>query len=165
MARGDIPLPKFRRTQQVVGVAAANNYLSITNPVGSGVVLLLQGVRLRCSATTAVSGQPAMFLYRASAVSGGTTVTNSTGVAKFRTSQADSKMVLRTGNPTATLGAPLLSVQSIESVGAGSSSATEFPDSVDGFSLEEDESIVLRAATGAVGQRWGVGIMWAEVNV
>lgn len=155
--------PRYRFTMTASGVVAANNFLTITNPAASGLKFVLLGLRVRCNAVGAVSAMPPMILSRASAVSGGSLVTNSTGVAHFRTAGPESAAEVRTGNPTATAGQPVLSASSIESTGAGTAAASDFSDIADDdFELLEGESVLFRTASGDVDQRWLIGISWKE---
>lgn len=157
--------PEYRYSTVASGVAAANNFLTITNPVSSGVWFELKTVRVRSNAVGAVSGAPPMTLSRASAVSGGTLVTNSTGVTKFITTFPDSAMQIRTGNPTATAGTVFCQFLSIESTGAGSAAGTELNIDVANFILMEGESLLFATATGDTDQRWLLSMTWKEIGV
>lgn len=159
--------PIYAYSQQFTGVVAANTYFSVTNPPASGKAVLTLVFIATSTSVGAVSGAAPIIMYRASGVSGGTLQDNSTEVAKFVTTTPESIIQLRTSNPTATLGTRILSVQSIESTGTGSSSAATFqvPSGGPGAILLPGESILLRTANGDIDQRWNLNLLWQERDV
>lgn len=151
---------------EIAGVAAANNYMSLTNPVGSGKTLVFAGAFISSfivgdtgATVTSMRG------YRATAVSGGT-LQAASSIGKFQTSQPNPVGEIRVGNPTATLGTALFN--SPPYIGAAKSSSpfvhqVPIPPQGGLFTLMPGESLVLRADVGDVDTRWNLSLAWGEV--
>jgi len=156
--------PLYAYTQQFPGVVAANSFFAVTNPESSGAVVVTLAFIATCASVGAVSGAAAMVMHRASGVSGGTLADNDTEIARFVTTVPASVVELRTSNPAATLGARILSIQSVESTGSGSSAAASFqvPSGGPGAVLLPGESLVLRTENGDTDQRWNLNLLWQE---
>ena len=159
--------PLYAYSEQFSGVAAANVFFALTNPSASGRAILTLAFIAQSSATGSVTDAAAIRMRRATAVSGGTLLSNATAVAKFITTAPDSVVEVRTSNPTVTLGTTILSVQSIESIGTGSSSSAVFqtPTGGPGAILLPGESLVLRTASGDTDQRWNLNLLWSEAGI
>lgn len=151
---------------EVAGVVAANNFMTLTNPVGSGRTLLFAGAFI----SSYIVGDTAATItsmrgYRASAVSGGTLQAAST-VGKFRTSASDPIGQIRTGGVTATLGTALFNSPPFIGAAKGSSPFVHqvpVPAAGGPFTLMEGESLVMRTEAGDVDTRWNLSLAWAEV--
>lgn len=146
------------------GVVAANNFLSLFNPVGSGrnvVVFFAQTIPWATAATTA---DASMNVFRTTAASAGTLTTAST-IGRFITTDGSPVAEVRTGNPTVTTtGQALLGTPpAITSAGSGTSGGS-VSNSTPGasFLLVPGEGIVWRTTLGDVDQRWNLQIIWAE---
>lgn len=154
--------PTYRYTAAFNGVAAANNFLTIANPSASAIKVCFDRIHVRSNAAGEATGQPPMIISLASSISGGSLVTNSTGVARLRSAFPTAQAQIRTTNPTATAGAPVYTIRSVESSGAGTGPGVEFDGLHPFFCLEPGEGIVFRTASGDTDQRWVIGIMWQE---
>lgn len=150
-----------------VGVVAANNFMTLFNPVGSGRVAIIGGFFISsCSVGQATATEP-LRGWRISAASAGTLATNSTDVVKFNTSYRDSNMELRSANPTVTLGVPFFNSPPPIGTGAGTAfvHSVEAPPGAGTFSVKPGEGVVVRTASGDVDQHFNMTIAWAEVSI
>lgn len=151
---------------ELAGVVAANNFMTLTNPVGSGKIIVFAGAFISSfivgdtgATITSMRG------YRASAVSGGTLAAQNT-IGKFQTSQPDPVGQIRSGTVTATLGNALFN--SPPFIGAAKSSVpfvhqVPIPPQGGLFTLVEGESMVLRTEVGDVDTRWNLSLAWGEI--
>lgn len=147
------------------GTVAANAFVSIFNPVGSGKNLVFYRSVVLPYAADVTSVADSMDIFRITAASGGTLVAAS-AVPKFVTSQANTVAQVRTGNPTVTisgstlLGTPpeLTTSKSGSTGGTGSNIPTGA-----GFVCAPGEGLVAYTATGEVNQRWNIQFVWAEL--
>jgi hypothetical protein len=158
------PSPTFVFSRaELAGVVAANNYLTLYNPVGSGKSLILGGVFLSTYAVGDIAvGALSMRGYRlASAPSGGTLEAIST-YGKFITASAASIAEVRTGTVTATPANALFnSPPFIASVKSSSPFVHMVP--VPGlFTMVPGEGLIIRSEAGDVDQRWNISVAWAE---
>jgi hypothetical protein len=150
----------------LAGVVAANNFISLFNPSTSGKALylgtLIWGKYVATTATTAAS----MVLYQITAASGGTD--SSSSIAKLNTSYPAASAVVRTANPTVTLGAALLAQApplSGGSFNAAPSTPVKALGPADSLLMLPGEGVVFRTASGDVNQRWNVTFAWSEVTL
>src|SRR3972149_3275411 len=95
------------------GVVAAENHMALTNPVGSGKLILLGGVFISQVTVGATSAPDPMRGYLGSAVSGGT-LQNASAIAKVKSTYSDPVGQIRTGGVVATLGAAWFNSRSEE---------------------------------------------------
>lgn len=148
---------------EITGVAAATNYLSIFNPVGSGKTVIFAGAFISCVTAGGSSITAPMRGYRATAISGGVLQADSAS-AKFISANPDPVAEIRTGNPAATLdGALFNSPPPLSSTQGGTPvHAVPVPGGTGPFTLVEGEGIVLRQTTGDTDLRWNLSIVWAE---
>ncbi len=148
---------------EITGVAAATNYLSIFNPVGSGKTVIFAGAFISCVTAGGSSVTSPMRGYRATLVSGGTLQADSAS-AKFITTMPDPVAEIRTNNPTATLdGALFTSPPPLSATQGGTPvHAVPVPGGTGPFTLAEGEGIVLRQTVGDTDLRWNLSIVWAE---
>lgn len=147
------------------GVVAANNFLALTNPVGSGKVLAISGVFISSVvvADIAATVDP-MRGWLATSVSGGNLESAST-IAKAHSMMPSSAGQIRTANPSATLGASWFNSPPI--LGASKTSSPfvhQVPSILPAgpLMLLAGESTVLRTESGDVDQRWNLSIAWTE---
>ena len=101
---------------QVPGVVAATNHLALTNPAGSGKVIILGGVFISQVTNGETAAAQPMRGYRATEVSGGT-LENVSGIAKAVSTLPDPVGQIRTGNVTATLGAAWFNSPALRATG------------------------------------------------
>lgn len=150
----------------VPGVVAANNYISIQNPVASGRNIFLTGAFVSYYLVAdAAASVTSMRAWRATSVSGGTLATNAE-IGKLVTTYSDPVAQLRHGTVTATLGAGAFI--SPPAIGAAKGSAPSvhqinIPPGSGGFLLAQGEGMVFRTEVGDVDQRWNLGFTWIEV--
>lgn len=152
--------------RNTLGVAAANNFLSVFNPVGSGKNIVVAQFICFPYATAATTPTDNMEVWRTSTATVGTLLA-AANVGKFDTTQANSIAEVRTGNPTVTLTGtvPILAIPPAVTSSAGGASSTinVIPPSGSLFICRPGEGIVARTPAGAVGQVWSLGFSWAEI--
>ncbi len=162
-----IPAGTQLYTTQIVdapGVVAANNFLSIFNPLGSGKVFTFYQFVAFPYAGGATSATASMAVFRTTAASGGT-LRPAADVGKFVTSQTNSVSEVRTGNPTTTnANVPILSVPpAITAAAAGVSAVASItPPTGASFICLPGEGVVARTAAGDTDQFWDLGFVWSE---
>lgn len=152
---------------EVPGVVAAHNHLVLTNPVGSGRLIIVGGVFISQTTAGAVAGVAPMRGYLASGVSGGT-LQDVTAIAKARSTLPDPVGQVRVDGVTATLGAAWFNSPPLLSTGAaGQPFVHSVPAAIPGgdpIQLRPGESTALRTASGDTDQRWNLSIAWMEAS-
>ena len=152
---------------QHAGTVAAHNHLSLTNPLGSGKLILLGGVALSQITAGAVAIADPLRGWLASDVSGGTLQALS-AIVKVRSALPDPVGEIRTEGMTATLGAAWFNSPPLLSTGAASGAFVhQVPASLPGggtITLAPGESTILRTESGDTDQRWNLSIVWLEVD-
>lgn len=145
----------------VTGVVAANNYLSLFNPIGSGKTIVIYRATITPWTTAASNTFVSMQALRVTAASGGSLQTPN----KFMSSQAASIAEVRTSNPTVTTtGNTIFSAAPPLSAGAQGATAqlvTEIPSGAT-FVLAPGEGIVAQTSSGNTGQKWNFSLTWLE---
>lgn len=148
----------------IAGTVAANNFMTLFNPAGSGKFVALGGIFFSSygmGTTTAV--EPARG-FRISTATGGT-VANVSEIAKYDTTYPNPTGEIRYNNPAVTLGAQFLN--SPPPLGTGGI-GTQFVDKIEppptagGFILRPGEGAVLRTNAGDIDQLWNLSIVWGE---
>lgn len=161
-------LPYSTMVFEAPGVVAANNFLSVFNPSGSGKLITVLLYRVYPYANGATTATNSMAAWRVSAASGGTLRNNATDVAKFDTAEPNSIAEVRVNNPTVTLVGtnPVSAIPPAVTTGAGSgaSAAVEPPGGAT-FRIRPGEGVVARTAAGNVNQIWTVTISWYETDL
>ena len=150
---------------EIAGVVAANNFMALTNPTGSGKLILIAGVFISSTTVGAVATTSPLRGFIATGVSGGTLEPAST-IAKIRSSMPNPVAEVRTDNPTATLGAAWFNSPSLQATGASTSSFIhQVPATIAAgtLTLLPGESTVLRTEAGDVDTRWNISIAWSEL--
>lgn len=149
------------------GVVAANNFLSVFNPVGSGKNYTVLLFRVYPYAGGAATTTNSMAAWRISSATGGTLRNNATDTSKFDTQQPNSTAEVRVGNPTVTLvgSQPVAAIPpAITAAAAGIGSATSVePPSGTLFRIRPGEGVVVRTAGGDVDQMWTLSLTWYEL--
>lgn len=147
-----------------LGVVAANNFLSVFNPIGSGKTLVFYQFTCFPWATAATSATVSMLVFRTTAASAGTLVA-AANVGKFSTASPNSVAEVRTGNPTTTNATvPILAIPpavTAAPTGIGSV-ASIVPPTGASFVCAPGEGVVARTTAGAIGQLWDMGFTWSE---
>jgi len=152
--------------EEVPGVLAANNFVALTNPSGSGKTILIAGVFI--SSVTVGDIDPAsmsMRGYLATGVSGGT-LQGAATIAKIRSTMPNSVGEIRVSNPAATLGAAWFNSPPILSTTKGTAPFVhQIPAAIPAgaLTLLPGESTVLRTNAGDVDQHWNMSIAWSEI--
>jgi hypothetical protein len=149
------------------GVAAAENHLALTNPVGSGRVITLNGVFISQANVAAVSAASPLRGYLAGSVSGGTLQSAST-IGKVRSNMPDPVGQIRVTGVTATLGAAWFNSPPLFSTGAASATFVhQVPATVPSGSITllPGESTVIRSESGDTDQRVNISIAWNETLI
>ncbi len=150
----------------VPGVVAANNFVSLFNPVGSGKTVSVGAAYISSFAITASLTPAPMNGFRTTAASGGTLQTNSTAIAEFQSTMPTSICELRTGNPTVTLGPQIFNAAPVEATNSGASTLQNIaaaPAVFPPFTLVPGEGIVIRSLSGLVATLWNISLVWAEL--
>lgn len=151
------------------GTVAAHNHLALTNPTGSGKLILLGGVFISQVTAGLVGLVDPMRGWLATGVADGT-VEAASAIGKFRSTLDNPTGVIRTDAVaiTATLGAPWFNSPPLLSTGAVSGNFVhQIPASLPGggsLTLRPGESTVLRTESGDTDQRWNLSIAWLEVG-
>lgn len=150
---------------EIAGVVAANNFIALTNPTGSGKVILVAGVFISSITTGAVAGVSPLRGHLASGVSGGT-LEATADIAKLRSTMPTPVGQIRTDNPTATIGAAWFNSPALQATGASTSNFIhQIPAAIPSGSLTllPGESTVLRTESGDTDTRWNISIAWSEI--
>lgn len=150
---------------EIAGVVAANNFMALTNPTGSGKLILIAGVFISSTTVGAVATTSPLRGFIATGVSGGT-LEPANAIAKIRSSMSNPVAEVRTDNPAATLGAAWFNSPSLQATGASTSSFIhQVPATIAAgtLTLLPGESTVLRTEAGDVDTRWNISIAWSEI--
>lgn len=149
------------------GVAAANNFISLFNPSGSGRIVSLAGIFISSYSVGQATATEPLRGWRISAASGGTLATNSTDVTKFLTTSRDPIPEIRISNPTVTLLAPFFNSPPPIGTGAGTAfvHSVEAPPGAGPFTLLPGQGVVVRTASGDVDQTFNISLAWGELNL
>lgn len=149
----------------IAGVVAANNFLALTNPTGSGRTILIAGTFISSVTTGAVAITAPLRGYLATGVSGGTLQASST-IGKVRSTMPTPVGQIRIGNPAATLGAAWFNSPTLQATGSSTSSFIhQVPATIPAGSITllPGESTVLRTEVGSVNTLWNMSIAWSEL--
>lgn len=147
------------------GVVAANTFLTVFNPVGSGKTVSFSAAFISTAAGAASGATAPMRGYRIASAPTGGTVQGAATIAKFNNSYANTVVEVRTANPTVTLGPALWNTPSAVTTGAGGGQFVHEVDTPAGsppFVLAPGEGIAINTAAGDTDQVWNLTIVWAE---
>lgn len=153
----------FHTIIDVPGVVAANNFMSVFNPSGSGKTMAFFSVTVNSYAIGVSATATSLVVDRITAASGGTQVTAS-NINRLLTSWSNPVTELRTGNPAATKTGPtLFSWPPPLAAGAGGeATAYSTPPPGQGFICAPGQGIVFSTAAGNTNQVWSINVNWAE---
>lgn len=145
------------------GVAAANNFMSLLNPSGSGKTVAFFAITVNSFAQGASATASSLVVDRITAASGGTQVTAS-NINRLLTSWANPVAEVRTGNPTVTkTGLTLFSWPPPLATGVGAgATAYSAPPSGQSFICTPGQGIVFSTPAGNTNQVWSINMNWAE---
>lgn len=150
------------------GTVGAHNHLALTNPVGSGKLVIVGGVFISSVIVgdIPITADP-MRGYLATGVSGGTLEPVSS-IGKVRSTLTNPVAQIRTEGVAATLGAAWFNSPPLIGAAKGSSPFVhQVPAAIPGsdpITLFPGESTVLRTESGDVDQRWNLSIAWIEAG-
>jgi hypothetical protein len=148
----------------VPGVAAANTFVSIYNPIGSGKTISIAGLFISCSATGAQSVTDPLRGYRITAAPTGGTVQAASAINKLVTASAATIADVRIGNPTVVLGTPFFNSPAFTTGSSGTGQVHQVTTTPGvPFTLVPGEGMALNTATGATNERWNISISWGEM--
>jgi hypothetical protein len=149
--------------EDVPGVVAANNFVSLFNASGSGRILVFAGAFVSSTAAGGTTVTAPMRGYRVTTATGGTLQAASAS-GKFITTYPNPTGEVRLGS-TVTLGAALFNSPPVISATVGSTPVHSVPVIAGAglFTFAEGEGLVLRTTSGDVDQRWNFSIVWGEI--
>lgn len=150
---------------ELPGVVAANNFIALTNPVGSGKIVVVAGVFVSSITVGAVISASPLRGHLATEVSGGT-LESAASIAKIRSTMPTPVAQVRTDNPSATLGAAWFNSPALQATGASAATFIhQIPSTIPAGSLTllPGEGTVLRTESGDVDTRWNMSIAWSEI--
>lgn len=165
----NVPNPNTTNTyvfsqDEVPGVVAATNYMTVFNPVGSGKIMIFGAVFISCSTAGASTVTAPMRGFRITAASAGT-LQAASATSKFANTMPDPTAEVRIGTVTATLGAAMFNVppplSATSGVAAPHGVLNPYP--AQAFIFAPGEGIALRQTTGDTDLRWNLSFVWAEV--
>lgn len=148
----------------IPGVVAANNFISLFNPVGSGKTVSFGSAFISSTAAGSSAETEPLRGFRITTATAGTLQATS-ATAKFITTDADPIAEVRIANPTVTLGAAIFNSPPVISATVGSTNVhvIPVPGGLAPFTMAPGEGVVLRTSAGDVDQRWNLSIVWAEI--
>lgn len=153
----------YYSAQDMPGVVAANNFLSLFNPLGSGVnLVVIGGVVGTYLVTGATNVRVSLQIARITTATLGV-LAGAASIVKGITAYANPAAQVRTGNPTVTLGAVLSSVPPPVSPNTSVRTTLQVPDAASPLLLVPGEGIVAHTSAGDTDQTWNVQIQWAEM--
>lgn len=161
-------LPPGARVYQVALVdepntAAAKNFLSHFNPVGSGKTHAPLGFVMDSHCTAATNVNDSMTIFRTTAASGGTQYAANT-LTRFVPSDPDPTAEIRVSNPTVTTtGRVLIGIGPAIFPGGGGTQPSFVTPAGGAFPIiPAGQGIVFGTATGDTDQRWNIQYTWME---
>lgn len=147
------------------GTVAAHNHVSLTNPTGSGKVIVIGGVFISQTTTGAVSVADPLRGYLCTNVSGGT-LEAASAIGKIRSTMPNPVGQIRTEGMSATLGAAWFNSPTLQATGASTANFIhQVPATLASGSLTllPGESTVLRTESGSTSTLWNLSIAWSEI--
>lgn len=144
------------------GVVAANNFLSLFNPVASGKSLVPLGFIIDCHDVAATNIGSSMTIFRTSAASVGTLFAANT-VTRFVPSDPDPVAEVRVANPTVTTtGRVLIGIPPAINPGGGGTNSTFVTPAGSFPIIPAGTGIVFGTASGDTDQLWNLQLTWIE---
>jgi hypothetical protein len=139
------------------------NFITMENPAASGKILTLGAFFISYMATVASPAYP-MRGYRTTSVPTGGTLHTASQICRLDTALPDSVAVIRSGDPSASLGPAFFNspVGTVKDTVSGVHDV-DAPAGFNPFVVRPGEAVVLRQDIGAVGHLWNVSILWREV--
>lgn len=149
----------------VLGSVAAQTFMTLFNPIGSGKALIVGAAFVSTAAAAGTPVTTPMRIHRISAAPTGGVLAGVSSIFKFNTSNPNAVAELRSGNPSVVLGAPASNTPPPVTTGAGGGQFVHEIDPPPGTSviLQEGEGLALHTSLGDAAQRWNISLAWAEV--
>lgn len=146
--------------------AAAKNFLTLYNPSTSGKAMTVGAFFLSYMTTVPAPLYP-MRGFRVTGEPTGGTLHAESEICRFDNQRFAPAAVIRSNNPSATLGPALFNVAPGLQQGQNQSSLVEQVDAPQGFNpfvLYPGEGVVIRQGAGSVGHLWNMSILWRELR-
>jgi hypothetical protein len=149
----------------VAGTAAAQTFITLFNPVGSGKTVIVGGMFISTVAAAGTSATAPTRIHRISAAPTGGVVAVAANIFKFSTANPDAVSEIRTGNPTVVLQAPASNTPPPVTTGAGGGQFVHEVDPPTGTTvlLAPGEGVAVHNSAGDTAQRWNISLAWAEI--
>lgn len=149
----------------VAGTVASNTFMTLFNPVGSGKTIVVGGMFISTVAAAGTSATQPTRIHRISAAPTGGVLVNNADIFKFNTANPTNVAVLRTGNPTVTLGQAASNTPPPVTIGAGGGQFVHEVDPPTGTTvlLAPGEGVAINNSAGDTAQRWNISLAWAEI--
>jgi hypothetical protein len=149
--------------QDMPGVVAANNFLSLFNPLASGVnVVIIGGVVGNYLITGATNARFSLQIARVTTAAGGV-LQGAATIAKGVTAYPAAMAEVRLSNPAVTLGPVLTAVPPPVSPNFAFRTVLSVAEAAAPLLLVPGEGVVARTAGGDTDQTWNVQVQWAEM--
>lgn len=157
----------FHTVADAPGVVAANTFMSVLNPVGSGKLVVFFQAEIKSYSVGASLAASSIHAHRISAASGGTQIA-AANVSRFVTTWANPVAEVRVGNPTITQVGLVLNawpppIAPTEATFGGGFSTSTPPGA--GFVCLPGEGLAFFTNSGDVDQRWNITPIWAEQDI
>lgn len=150
--------------QRQDSLVAGKNFITLFNPSTSGKTMAVGSVFLSHVATVAGTSYP-MRGYRTSVEPTGGTLHAESEICRFDSQRFAPAAVIRSGNPTVTLGAAFFNAPSqVVKDTIGPIEQIDAPAGFNPFLLYPGEGFVARQDVGAVGVLWNLSIVWRELR-
>lgn len=149
----------------VPGTVAAQTFITLFNPVGSGKNVIVGGMFISTVAAAGTSATQPTRIHRISAAPTGGAVVPASDIFKFNTANPDPTAVLRINNPSVVLLAPASNTPPPVTTGAGGGQFVHEVDPPTGTTvlLAPGEGVAVHNSAGDTAQRWNISLAWAEV--
>jgi len=149
----------------VPGVVAANTFITLTNPAGSGRTLFMVAAFVSGVSDAASASTVPMRLYRLVGLPTGGTAFPAANVFKLKTTDPTPFATVLTGNPTVTLGPAGSNTPPPVTTGAGGANFIHeiVPPPPSLLQLNAGESVAFHTTAGTTAQKWNISITWAEI--
>lgn len=145
------------------GVVAANTFMSLFNPIGSGkTVTLFGGTAAAYVAASSSTVRSSLRFTRVTSVSGGV-LQSTSSICKFSSTYPNSIVEIRTNNPTTVTGAVLATLPpAINPASVPFQFAFPMTSGMGPFRIAPGEGIIVHTLVGDVDQTWNITIIWGE---
>lgn len=149
----------------VPGTVAAQTFITLFNPVGSGKTMIVGGMFISTVAAAGTAATQPTRIHRISAAPTGGSVVAVADIFKFDTASPNALGEVRVGNPTVTLQAAASNTPPPVTTGAGGGQFVHEVDPPTGTTvlIRPGEGVAVHNTAGDTAQRWNISLAWAEV--